>query len=147
MESVIYNNWGGTVHIFYTTVQKGWLGRGVENRVQVKAKFSLWLIKHQAMLTYGEVEVKLHAVIISALDEGEWPVSLLDCFALGKSRYPLDWGLCSNRLLREILGPKKEQQAGENCTVRRFVAQVTQMRSYYNILFGKHEMHVCGSPY
>jgi hypothetical protein len=32
------------------------------------------------MKVYGRVEVRLHAVLTSAIDEGEWSVSRLGCF-------------------------------------------------------------------
>jgi hypothetical protein len=38
------------------------------------------LTKHHIAQTYGEVEVQLHAVLISALDRGEWSASRQDHF-------------------------------------------------------------------
>jgi len=46
----------------------------------MKVELSLGLIKYRIM-TYGEVEVKLHISLTLALDEGEWSASISSCFA------------------------------------------------------------------
>jgi hypothetical protein len=50
----------------------------------VKLKSSLSLTKYQAIKTYEEVEVKLHAFLTSALDGSEWLASRPGRFTLGE---------------------------------------------------------------
>jgi hypothetical protein len=47
---------------------------------RIKVKLSLCLTKHHAMKTYWGVEIQLHALLISALDGGEWSASRPGCF-------------------------------------------------------------------
>jgi hypothetical protein len=47
-------------------------------------KLSLYLTKHQAVKTYGGMEVYLHEFLTSALEGGEWLVSRTTRFTPGE---------------------------------------------------------------
>jgi hypothetical protein len=40
--------------------------------LNAKVKFSLYLIKHHAIMTDGDMEIQLHAFLVLALDGGKW---------------------------------------------------------------------------
>jgi hypothetical protein len=49
----------------------------LESMLTIKeVKFSLWLTKHYATKTYGEVDVQIHILLTSTLVGGEWLASL-----------------------------------------------------------------------
>jgi hypothetical protein len=45
------------------------------DQMKHKGKFALYLTKRHAMKTYWGVEVQIHALLDSALDEGKWSAS------------------------------------------------------------------------
>jgi hypothetical protein len=60
-------------------------------KVKVKVKLSLFLIKHHATKTYGEVEVHLQVFLTSALDGGEWSASRPGRFTTRENVPSIHW--------------------------------------------------------
>jgi hypothetical protein len=70
----------------------------------VKVQLSLYLTKHQAMETYGGVEIWPHAFLTSTLGRDEWSASRLDRFTSRERDPGVHW-------IGDLVGPSASLDA------------------------------------
>jgi hypothetical protein len=95
-----------------------------------QGEFVLYLTKHHAIKTYGEVELQLHAFLASVLDEGEWSATRTGRFTPGL-RAPVTYLICGYHSLdavakRNIPCPCRESNLGR--PARSLVTVLTRLR-------------------